>query len=838
MSSLIHFPLALGFGTAGMLWFLLGAGIPILIHLWTRRRHREIRWAAMEYLLAAIRKNTRRINLEQLILLLVRVAIVVALALAVAEPIFQLRYGVGFLAACGVGGLAVLAGVLWLGLFSRLHLATRLGGIAALAAAAALALWFVDWERFETGPAYVATRRTHHVIVLDGSYSMAYQPAGLSTFEKAQALAAEIVEQAPPGDAFTLVLMADEPRVEIATPIYDRRDFLGEIDRLRLASGEANAESASAGGEPPTIVPQGGADVPATFDRLAELVSAVRRDHPKLMEHEVDVISDLGAESWAGGVAENARIQEAAKKLAETANLVIYDLGSPGASNVAITDLRLVQGFGDEGAEIKFATIRRDATFQFDVRDFGGADAKRLAAQIWVDGNNVVETQINVPAGGQARGELALPGGFVTPGDHRVELRLPDDGLNLDNRRFISVPVREQLKVLCVNGRDSVDPFERATVYLTVALEDLDNPQRPLTQVVEAPPQAILGRDLSEFDAIFLANVASFRPAEAQELHNFLARGGGLVFFLGDQVRPDNYNDQLAGQAEDAPRVLPAALQAAPKQLDALAGSTFADNLEHEVVRVFAGDPRVKFLQSPVFKYLPLTPLVDDDPDAPGGPRPVVALQFANGDPAIVEERIGQGRVFLLATAADALPINEPWTLLPKNQNFLALVRELLMAAVVGKFEQRNVTVGRGFEGFTNVVSSEGQVAIATPWGAEMVAPLQFRQEFAHWAFAQTDQAGIYAASIPGAEEALYAVNLATRESDLTKIDENRLRDEVLQGVRFRYLTAVRAAGQEAELSNVVQTATAPWYWYLLVGTCGLLFIESTLAWLFGRKRS
>ena len=96
---------------------LLGAGIPILIHLWTRRRHREIRWAAMEYLLAAIRKNTRRINIEQLILLCIRVAIVVALALAVAEPIFQLSYGVGFLAACGLGGLVVLAGVLWLALF-------------------------------------------------------------------------------------------------------------------------------------------------------------------------------------------------------------------------------------------------------------------------------------------------------------------------------------------------------------------------------------------------------------------------------------------------------------------------------------------------------------------------------------------------------------------------------------------------------------------------------------------------------------------------------------------------------------------------------------------------
>ena len=35
--------------------------------------------------------------------------------------------------------------------------------------------------------------------------------------------------------------------------------------------------------------------------------------------------------------------------------------------------------------------------------------------------------------------------------------------------------------------------------------------------------------------------------AEARLLEDYLHQGGGLVFFLGDQVQPENYNRQLGG---------------------------------------------------------------------------------------------------------------------------------------------------------------------------------------------------------------------------------------------------------------------------------------------------
>src|SRR5687768_127527 len=77
-------------GSGWMLLWGLAAALPILIHLWSRRRYREVTWAAMQFLLAAMRKNSRRILLEQWLLLAVRTLILLLLALALADPALSL----------------------------------------------------------------------------------------------------------------------------------------------------------------------------------------------------------------------------------------------------------------------------------------------------------------------------------------------------------------------------------------------------------------------------------------------------------------------------------------------------------------------------------------------------------------------------------------------------------------------------------------------------------------------------------------------------------------------------------------------------------------------------
>jgi len=63
--------------------------IPILIHLLTRLRRRRMVWAAMRFLAEAFRKQKRRLQLEQWLLLLLRCLIILALAGALGRPIVR-----------------------------------------------------------------------------------------------------------------------------------------------------------------------------------------------------------------------------------------------------------------------------------------------------------------------------------------------------------------------------------------------------------------------------------------------------------------------------------------------------------------------------------------------------------------------------------------------------------------------------------------------------------------------------------------------------------------------------------------------------------------------------
>lgn len=74
------------FGLPAMLGWLAAAAVPILIHLLTRQRSQRVEWGAMEFLMRAVKKQQRRVRLEDLLLLLLRVAAVLMLILALAEP--------------------------------------------------------------------------------------------------------------------------------------------------------------------------------------------------------------------------------------------------------------------------------------------------------------------------------------------------------------------------------------------------------------------------------------------------------------------------------------------------------------------------------------------------------------------------------------------------------------------------------------------------------------------------------------------------------------------------------------------------------------------------------
>src|SRR5918996_1174136 len=81
--------------------YLLGglvlASVPVFIHLLNRRRFQLVEWAPMKYLKLTIKTNRRRLRIEQLLLLILRTLMIIALILAVARPVLSRAGVIGML---------------------------------------------------------------------------------------------------------------------------------------------------------------------------------------------------------------------------------------------------------------------------------------------------------------------------------------------------------------------------------------------------------------------------------------------------------------------------------------------------------------------------------------------------------------------------------------------------------------------------------------------------------------------------------------------------------------------------------------------------------------------
>ncbi len=78
--------LAFSFLNPMLLWAAPLAALPVVIHLLNRRRFQRVPWAAMEHLLAALKRNKKRLQMEQWLVLLLRTLAVLLLAMLVARP--------------------------------------------------------------------------------------------------------------------------------------------------------------------------------------------------------------------------------------------------------------------------------------------------------------------------------------------------------------------------------------------------------------------------------------------------------------------------------------------------------------------------------------------------------------------------------------------------------------------------------------------------------------------------------------------------------------------------------------------------------------------------------
>jgi hypothetical protein len=756
-----HFLLAFGFGSLAMLGWLAAAAAPLLIHLWSRHRFREAPWAAMQFLLAAMRKNARRLQLQQWLLLAIRTLIIALVVLAVAEP-----YGEQLLA----GGSSV---------------------------------------------------PTHKFLVLDGSYSMDYRDDNAARFARAKKSAAAIVHNSRPADSFTVILMAAPAKIILDREIIDHAAVVAEIDTLKQSHTSA--------------------DLPGALTLIEDAIKQGQADRRLAARHEVYFFTDLQRKTWSSGShaprgnplpsrsrgdgasdsattqsvgivrshAErgNEALNDQITALSKQTAIALIDIAEPNSVNLAITSLR---------ASSPFVTTNRETTFDVTLHQFADQPRRQCVIELLVDGERVGEQTVDVAAGSDAVARFTHR--FQSPGQHAIEARAANDRLPVDNTRWLVVPVRDEIRVLCIAGRSG------AARYIADALNPNPAGDSPIRPVVISEGD-LADVDLAGFDCVFACNVAQFTPSEAQRLARYAAAGGGVVFFLGDRVIADNYNTHAQGSKpspEGTGSLIPAQLGPIISQ-----PSFGLDPLEyrHPIVAPFRGRERAGLLTTPVARYHRLE-LPRDRADV------AVAAAIQNGHPFIVTAPLGRGRTILVATDGSLTSVDatsgEPWTSWPTWPSFLPLIRELLAYATSGQQQEWQQLVGAPLVNdamSANIKNADSSaLRIERPDGQS--APLSINSG-TDWSYTDTNLSGIYTLhGLPENATLQFAVNVDTTESDLAKAEPQQLPPELNIGSISNEATG---AATGANLSRAGLNESFLWI------ALAFLFVESFLAWQFGR---
>ncbi len=165
-----------------MLAGLAALAVPVIVHLLNRRRFRRVPWAAMRFLRASVERNRRRMEMEDWILLALRLLIVALLALALARPT-------------------------------------------------------ADW--IQGGP---LGAQISSAVVIDASASMARRDAGAAgtRFDRAKALAADAIEGLPPGSAAAAVAAADTPGTGVREPTLDLRRAARSLQNAQVTGRQSD----------------------------------------------------------------------------------------------------------------------------------------------------------------------------------------------------------------------------------------------------------------------------------------------------------------------------------------------------------------------------------------------------------------------------------------------------------------------------------------------------------------------------------------------------------------------------------------------------------------------
>ena len=432
------------------LFGLLAAGIPLIIHLWNRRRVVTVDFSSLMFLMAAHRENARRFQLRQLLILLLRMAIVALIALALARPFLTL-------------GLPVAS----------------------------------------------VRAKTDIVIVLDNSYSMAYQDVDGVRFDKAKTLAIDILDTLRHGDSAALILMSDIPN-----PIF--RQLTPDLESVTVAINAA-------------ILSYRATNVQPSLELAHEILTESEQ-----LNKELYLISDFTRNGWENW----GRLLNRSG-----ARVSLIPVAEGEAHNTNIEEVRPSNQL-----------IGVNLPLQLNVTTANHSVA--LLAQnmltLFIGGEK--QKTMSFSAAANESLNTTLTYNFSTPGTHIGYLTLTEDRLNIDNQRYFALDVIGEVRVLCVGEQ---------TEYLALALNPHNAPVPSFLNgdavskdtspntigtngimilPTQCTPTEFESFPLQDYDVIILADVPKITRQIGVQLQEFIRHGKSVIAFVSRHSNADSYN--------------------------------------------------------------------------------------------------------------------------------------------------------------------------------------------------------------------------------------------------------------------------------------------------------
>ncbi len=817
-------------GALATFWPALAAiavGIPVIIHLINRKRYKIVPWAAMRFLLAAQKQTRKRMRIEQILLLAVRMAVVALILFAMAAV---MPWAEAWWAAIGLQKLGTGKG-------TRQH-------------------------------------RIHHVIVLDASLSMSQKVDDQTAFEIARQMALKKIDDNPSGDGYSVLLLKDNPTWLVGEASLDARKVKREIEAVKPGHGNASlpvalnmivAKLNEAGTRFPVQAVYFFTDMQrstwASVASEAKLDPDGKEKNPclEIQKKATAIFVDVGP-------------------VKDNENCAVVGLEfDPVATRYVTTDvdvplLATVANFGSEPkktrAEVFIAKAKSspdDAPMQFRIFTTDRAESEETIA-----GRSTHTFRFE---------KIRFP----SAGTYVVQVRIGDDALNEDNTRSLVISVRDTVPVLLVNGKPSAERFERGTEFLRLALNPFpagaETKGFPLRPRVVNSLGDVKDADLEKYDCIYFCDVGQFGAADLRRIDAHLRRGGGFVVTLGDKAaeRLDHYNDIFFKNEQG---ILPAQLMkkiVAPAEHRFYLQNSDPDAYREPPLLAFIDEPDKRTLSNAVFKQFVLSVVPEGRartvlafmPEAARLDKVKLDMTLPVNAPAIVEwnpllpraqQPVAQkgrerqaaryrGKVVLLTST-----VNMDWNTWPGSPSFGAMMHEITRLAVSGRLREQAATVGGMLEEYLPGGGGELDVTLHLPDNhpdgktvrvhTQLIDDVNLFRWPLDYKSTGTDISGVYCAET-GKGEIPFAVNVPAgsadrggAESDLTRLDELKLK-ELYPDWKFQIVRnpLEGAVGNAPVNLNAVAT-TVPIGPDLanvaLLLVLALLFAEILLAWHFG----